>query len=112
MARSELIWSRTVLAPVRTNSPIVTPFGFYVSGEYQLARRWFLGGRFDRSQRGNCLPTNPPTTTVCDLRLPLNALLQDTFRTYVRGYEEWKISELAKRICAAGERILAEKCLP
>jgi ADP-ribosylglycohydrolase len=34
--------------------------------------------------------------------------LQDTFRTYVRGYEEWKISELAKRICAMGERIISE----
>jgi len=25
--------------------------------------------------------------------------LHDTFRTVVRGYEEWKISELAKLIC-------------
>jgi hypothetical protein len=36
--------------------------------------------------------------------------LQDTFRTYVRGYEDWKISELAKRICAAGQKIVEEKC--
>lgn len=26
-------------------------FGFYTSGDYQLARRWFVGGRFDRSAR-------------------------------------------------------------
>ena len=26
-------------------------FGFYVSGDYQLARRFFLGGRFDQSER-------------------------------------------------------------
>jgi len=25
--------------------------GFYASGEYQFARRWFLGGRYDRSER-------------------------------------------------------------
>jgi hypothetical protein len=25
--------------------------GFYVSGDYQFARRWFLGGRYDNSQR-------------------------------------------------------------
>src|SRR5437016_1846562 len=26
-------------------------FGFYTSGDYQFARRWFVGGRFDRSNR-------------------------------------------------------------
>ena len=26
-------------------------FGFYTSADYQLGRRWFLGGRFDRSDR-------------------------------------------------------------
>ena len=26
-------------------------FGFYASGDYQLARRWFLGGRYDHSDR-------------------------------------------------------------
>jgi hypothetical protein len=26
-------------------------FGFYTSGDYQFARRWFVGGRFDRSDR-------------------------------------------------------------
>jgi hypothetical protein len=26
-------------------------FGFYTSGDYQLGRRWFVGGRFDRSGR-------------------------------------------------------------
>jgi hypothetical protein len=51
VARSELVWSRTVLAPVRTaslslNTPFITPFGFYVSGDYQFAQRWFLGARF------------------------------------------------------------------
>jgi hypothetical protein len=29
----------------------VTAFGTYVSGEYQLARRWFAGARFDYAER-------------------------------------------------------------
>lgn len=36
--------------------------------------------------------------------------LKDTFHTYVRGYEHWKISELAHRICQAGNKVLAAKC--
>jgi hypothetical protein len=46
VARSEFIWSQRqqLLAEQRA-------FGFYSSGEYQFARRWFLGGRFDHSDR-------------------------------------------------------------
>jgi len=36
--------------------------------------------------------------------------LQDTFSTYVKGYEKWKISELALKITNIGEKILKEKC--
>ena len=72
VGRSELVWARTV-AGIRNgdfsglpNGNVVrTPFGFYISGEYQLGRRWFSGVRFDRSQRVCGLPTNPPTTTDC-----------------------------------------------
>ena len=44
--RSELIWSRREQpgGPQRA-------FGYYVSGDYQFARRWFAGGRYDRSER-------------------------------------------------------------
>jgi hypothetical protein len=45
IGRSEFIWSRIGL-PKTT-----TPFGYYVSSDYQFARRWFVGGRFDRSER-------------------------------------------------------------
>ena len=31
----------------------VSAFGMYVSGDYQFARRWFGGVRFDRSDRAN-----------------------------------------------------------
>ena len=55
-ARSEFIWSRTTVSPSHVPEASLSrtaekPFGFYVSGDYQFGRRWFLGGRFDRSER-------------------------------------------------------------
>lgn len=44
--RTELIWDRAG-QPGLVNRA----FGYYVSGDYQFGRRWFLGGRFDRSGR-------------------------------------------------------------
>jgi hypothetical protein len=55
VARSEFMWARAQLAPsaqAGVLSPsLASPFGYYISTDYQLARRWFLGGRFDRSDR-------------------------------------------------------------
>ncbi len=55
VARSEFIWGRAHAAPTETpdalSQPLARPFGYYVSGDYQLGRRWFLGARFDRSDR-------------------------------------------------------------
>ncbi len=55
IARSEFVWGRAEAAPILTGSPLppalLKPFGYYISTDYQLARRWFLGGRFDRSDR-------------------------------------------------------------
>ncbi len=48
IARTEMVWGRAAL-PVGVSRP----FGYYVSGEYQFRQRWFLGGRFDRSDRLN-----------------------------------------------------------
>jgi hypothetical protein len=45
--RSELIWSRQDLP----EGGQTTAFGFYGLGEYQFARRWYVGGRVDRSAR-------------------------------------------------------------
>lgn len=45
--RTELIWSRQDL-PV---DPRASGFGFYGLGEYQFARRWYVGARGDRSAR-------------------------------------------------------------
>jgi len=46
MARTELMWSRR-----GQEAGDVSAFGMYVSGDYQFARRWFGGVRFDRSER-------------------------------------------------------------
>jgi hypothetical protein len=46
VARSELVWSRRGQPDGRQDA-----MGFYVSGDYQLGRRWFTGVRFDRSER-------------------------------------------------------------
>lgn len=45
--RTELIWSRQELPGALHASA----FGFYGLGEYQFARRWYVGARVDRSGR-------------------------------------------------------------
>lgn len=44
--RSELVWSRQDALGGEA-----TAFGAYALAEYQFARRWYVGGRFDRSGR-------------------------------------------------------------
>jgi hypothetical protein len=44
IGRSEVIWSRQQQPGGEQRSA-----GLYVSGDYQLARRWFAGARYDRS---------------------------------------------------------------
>ena len=61
IARSEFIWSQRQqpggpACAIGTCTGGVAPnfqraFGFYTSGDYQFNRRWFVGGRFDRSER-------------------------------------------------------------
>jgi hypothetical protein len=46
VGRSEFIWSDRQQLPASQKS-----FGYYASADYQLARRWFVGGRFDHSDR-------------------------------------------------------------
>lgn len=48
LARTELMWSRRELEEGQPEA-----FGWYLSGEYQFARRWFVGGRFDQSERAD-----------------------------------------------------------
>lgn len=46
-ARTEFVWSRQEMPEEAFESA----FGMYASAEYQFARRWYIGGRFDRSGR-------------------------------------------------------------
>jgi len=46
IGRSELIWSRR-----DQPNGLQRADGLYVSGDYQLGRRWFAGARYDRSRR-------------------------------------------------------------
>jgi hypothetical protein len=46
MGRTELFWSRR-----EQEDGTVPAFGMYVSGDYQFARRWFAGARYDWSER-------------------------------------------------------------
>jgi len=90
VGRSEFVWSRIGL-PKTT-----TPFGFYVSSDYQFARRWFLGGRFDRSER------------LQDL-----ALLQDTGGSLVLTYWPSEFSQIRGQLRRTryGEHLTANEFL-
>ena len=46
IGRTELVWSRR-----QQSDGVQVAFGYYVSGDYQFARRWYAGLRYDRSDR-------------------------------------------------------------
>jgi hypothetical protein len=48
VGRSEFVWSRRG----RPNG-LERATGYYVSGDYQFARRWFAGVRYDSSNRAD-----------------------------------------------------------
>jgi hypothetical protein len=48
VGRSEVIWSQREQPDGDQHST-----GFYISGDYQFARRWFTGARYDRSDRAD-----------------------------------------------------------
>ncbi len=64
IARSEFIWNQrqqfnAAFLPVTKHS-----FGYYTSGDYQLGRRWFIGGRFDSSNRATSPGTDHGASAV------------------------------------------------
>jgi len=88
VGRSELVWTRTsaplpyVIGTTATSLVEQTqakPFGFYVSGDYQLNRRWYVGARFDRSGRGQCLQTSPASDLSCSEGVSLASASQRGF---------------------------------
>jgi hypothetical protein len=91
VGRSEFIWSRQP----QPFGPTRTPFGYYVSGDYQFARRWFLGGRFDRSERGICQPTNPPTnSSAACFAAGTGPVIQDTGGSVLITYWPSEFSQI------------------
>jgi hypothetical protein len=72
VARSEFIWGRQD----RPTLSVATPFGYYVSADYQFARRWFFGTRFDQSERQT------------------NAALQDTGGSLILTYWPSEFSQI------------------
>lgn len=44
------------------------------------------------------------------IKLKWSKPIKDTFNTYVKGYEHWKISELACRIAVIGKKVCETKC--
>jgi hypothetical protein len=52
LARTELVWSR------RSEGPGLNAFGGYLAADYQFARRWFAGVRYDHAGRA----TEPDAT--------------------------------------------------
>jgi hypothetical protein len=46
-ARTELVWSR------RSEIPDASAFGTYAAADYQFARRWFAGFRYDYAERAS-----------------------------------------------------------
>jgi hypothetical protein len=60
VGRSEFIWSRR-----QQPGSVQSSLGYYVSGDYQFARRWFAGVRYDRSKRAdNALLTDKGQSAV------------------------------------------------
>lgn len=47
LARTELVWNRQDQLPGLKD----TAFGMYALGDYQFARRWYIGARYDQSAR-------------------------------------------------------------
>jgi len=135
VARTELIWARTSVAPsllygIISAIPVpptfaapptlVKPFGFYVSGDYQINRRWIFGGRIDRSQRGQCVPTNPATASSCTFVYdPLGGvprtvpLLQDSGGSFQLTYvpSEFSLIRTQFRRAKYGEGLTANEIL-
>jgi len=60
VGRSEFIWSRR-----GQPNGVQSALGYYFSGDYQFARRWFAGIRYDRSKRAdNALLTDKGQSAV------------------------------------------------
>jgi hypothetical protein len=110
VGRAELIVRRTAAG---LNPTITTPFGYYVSGDYQFARRWFAGARLDRSQRVVCQPTVPDTQQFCPPGFLSNQILQDSGGSLLLTYWPSEFSQIRGQLrrTAYGEGLTANEFL-
>jgi hypothetical protein len=116
VGRSEFIWSR-----VSQPRQVLTPFGYYVSGDYQFARRWFLGGRFDRSERltNAAMPNNvaalliPSAVVLPNVSPASSGLFQDTGGSLVLTYWPSEFSQIRGQLRRTryGEGLTANELL-
>ncbi len=110
VGRSEVIWSR-----VEQPGMTVTPFGYYVSSDYQFARRWFAGGRFDRSERLNNGLQNAPNDFVPPPNPLLSslAIVRDTGGSLVLTYWPSEFSQIRAQLRRThyGENLTANEIL-
>ena len=51
VGRSEFVWSDRGQFAARLRHARERSMGYYLSGDYQFARRWWVGGRYDQSER-------------------------------------------------------------
>jgi hypothetical protein len=84
--RTELVWSQR-----RELAALARAFGFYASADYQLARRWFLGGRYDWSERSH-------ETNIADRRGSLILTYSPSEFSQIRG--QYRITEYNNRTSA------------
>jgi hypothetical protein len=64
IARSEFIWNQRQQFNAAFLPATKRSFGYYASGDYQLGRRWFVGGRFDSSDRATSPGTDHGASAV------------------------------------------------
>jgi hypothetical protein len=86
IGRSEFIWNRSDQETDQARS-----FGFFVSGDYQFARRWFAGARYDYSGR-------PTSSFLVDKGAALLLTYWPSEFSQVRG--EWRWTRYAENVKA------------
>ncbi|MFB3814031.1 MAG: hypothetical protein ACE14L_07950 [Terriglobales bacterium] len=59
LARSEFVWSQRQQEELTRRA-----FGFYASADYQFSRRWFIGARYDTSDRAGVAGTDHGTSAA------------------------------------------------
>jgi hypothetical protein len=108
IGRSEFIWSRTAVSPDPESGSTRTekPFGYYISGDYQLNRRWFVGARFDRSDR---ITTEAPYFNINSA----NPLLKDTGGSLIVTYWPSEFAQIRGQLRRThyGENLTANELL-